>query len=326
MKRRTVLQVTAAMLALPGAVFAQEPRRFRVGCLYLAAEPLIRPFQNAFVAGLRERGYMEGRNLIVDLRTAEGDSSRLPSLIDELLSLRPDVLFGIEPMAVLMKKKTSTIPIVIAVSPDPVAAGLVQSLARPGGNVTGVASSGVERIGKNVELLAEINPRMRRIALLNDPLDVAAPLFEKYARDAASAKRLSFITVGARDAEEVRQAFATIEEERAEAVVVVATGRTNHLRHEIIDELRRLRLPGASGHAADIWAENGGMISNSVDLSAVFRYSASYVDRVFKGAKPAELPVERWDRFVLTINMRAAREMGVKIPEPVLARADRVIE
>lgn len=324
--RRTLLQLCGAALAQPLPLFAQAERRFRIGCLYLADEPLVRPFQAAFVEGLRERGYVAGRNLTIDLRSASGDSSRLPALVDELISLQPDVLFGIETMAVVMKARTATIPIVVPVAQDPVASGLVKSLARPGTNVTGLASASVERIGKHVELLAEINPKMTKIALLNDPLDASAPLFEKYARSAAAAKQLAFVSVGAKDAAEVRRAFETIERERAEAVVVAATGRTNHLRQDIVNETRRLRLPDASGHSAAIWIQSGGLISNSIDLHEAFRYAAGYVDRIFRGAKPQDLPMEMVGKFLLVINLKEAAARGISIPQSVLLRADRVIE
>ena len=325
MKRRTVLQLLAAALLQPLPALAQVDRRFRIGCLYMADEALIRPFHASLIEGLRQRGYVVGRNLIVDLRSAGGDSSRLPALADELISLKPDVLFGLDTMAVVMKAKTTT-PIVVPVAQDPVQSGLVKSLARPGTNVTGLASASVERIGKHIELLAEINPKMKKIAFLNDPLDVSAPLFEKHARLAAVAKQLTLISVAARDAAEVRQAFEKIEREGGQAVVIAATGRTNHLRKEIISEAQRLRLPDVCALPAASWLGSGGLISNGIDLHDAFRYSAGYVDRIFKGAKAEHLPMEMVGKFQLVLNLKEARARGVTIPPSVLLRADRVVE
>ena len=326
MKRRTVLQFAAAALAAPARTFAQSGRRYRVGCLYIADLALIKPFQDAFVAGMRERGYVEGQNLTIDLRSAGGENARLGPLVDELIALKPDVLFGIESVAVVMKSKTSTIPIVVPSSNDPVTAGLAKSLARPGFNVTGLGGYEGERVGKEVELLAEINPRMKRVALLNDPTAPAAAQYEHYARLAAAAKNLGFIVVSARNSEEVRRAFETIEKERAEAVVVAGTGLTNHLRRDILAQARRLRLPTSSALPANIWIESGGTISNGVNLVESFRYSASYVARILKGAKPSELPIERPTIFELVVNVKATRDIGLVVPPSVLLRADRVIE
>ncbi len=326
MNRRTALLFAAAALVTPAQPFAQAGRRFRVGCLYLADLALIKPFQDAFVAGLRERGYVEAQNLTIDLRSAGGDNARLGVLVDELIALKPDVLFGIEQVAVMMKAKTSTIPIVLSSSIDPVAAGLARSLAHPGFNVTGLGGFSGELVGKEVELLAEIKPKMNRIALLNDPLSPSAALFEHHARRAAAAKNLGFVAVAARDAEEVRQAFEKIEKERGEAVVVAATGRTNHLRHDILAQARRLRLPTSSALPANIWIASGGTISHGVNLIESFRYTASYVDRILKGAKPSDLPIERPSRFEVVVSVKAARDIGLVIPPSVLLRADRVIE
>ena len=326
MNRRTVLQLAAAMFASSSRAFAQAARRFRVGCLYLADEPFIRPFQAAFLEGMRERGYVSGRNLVVDVRYAAGDSSRLPALTDELIALKPDVLFGIEVVAVVMKAKTTTIPIVVPAGADLVAAGLVQSLARPGTNVTGIANFGDQLVAKHIELLTEIAPKISRVAMLNDPLSPAAARFEQIARTAATAKGLTLIVAGARDPEGVRQAFATFENERSQGIVVVPTGRTNQLRNEIIAHARRLRLPSVSALPAAAWAEAGGLVTYAANIIESYRYAATYVDRILKGASPAVLPVEQSAKFEFVVNMRTAREIGVAIPQSVLLRADRVIE
>jgi ABC-type uncharacterized transport system substrate-binding protein len=324
--RRTAVQITALALGMPGSLLAQAPKRFRVGCLYVADEAFVRPFQDAFLAGLRERGYVLGRNLEVNVRYASGDMSRLSALVDELIALKPDALFGIESVALVMRARTSTIPIVFPSSSDPVASGLVQSLARPGGNVTGIAALGDQIVGKHVDLLTDIVPRISRIALLNDPLAPAPERFEQFARAAAAAKGVALTVSGAKDLEGLRQSFETIANERAQGIIVATTGRLNQLRTEIISQVRRLRLPSISALPAAAWAEAGGLITYATNGLENFRYAASYVDRILKGAKPADLPIEQSAKFEFVINLKTAREIGIAIPPSVLLRADRVIE
>lgn len=326
MKRRTVLHLGVAALVQPLPLFAQAERRFRVGLLWLADEPYIRPFHAAFVRGMQERGYVAGRNLVLDVRHAEGDGKRLAGFVDELISLKPDVLAGIEVVAVAMRAKTTSIPIVVPAGADLVAAGLVESLARPGTNVTGIANLGDQLVAKHVELLAEIAPKMSRIALLNDSQATLAVRSEQFFREAANSKALTPIVASASDAGGVRQAFATFARERAEGIVVVATGRMNQLRKESLAEIQRLRLPSISGLPAQAWAEDGGLATYTADFLETWRYAAGLVDRILKGARPADLPVEQVNKFEFVLNLKAARELGLSVPQRVLLRANRVIE
>jgi putative ABC transport system substrate-binding protein len=326
MKRRTILQFCVTTLALPAVCLAQAERRFRIGLLWLADEPLVRPFHTAFVRGLQERGYSAGRNLVLDVRHAGGDSKRLPGLIDELLSSKPDVLIGIEQVAVAMKAKTASVPIVVPAGADLVAAGLVESLSRPGTNVTGIANLGDQLVAKQMELLAEITPKMTRVAFLGDPLAPSAGRSEEFARNAAAAKGLTMIATTAADPKGVVEAFSILARERAEGVVVASTGRINQLRKEIIAELRRLRLPSICGLPAQAWAEEGGLITYAADFLEVWRYSAALVDRIFRGARPADIPVEQVAKFEFVLNLKVARELGLTVPQRVLLRANRVIE
>ena len=332
MNRRTVLQLAAAMLATPGGALAQAAKRFRVGCLWVTNETSVKPLLDAFLAGLRDLGYVAGRNLVLDMRYAAGDYNALPALADELIALKPDVLVGIEAPAAAMRAMTTTIPIVLLGSPDPVAAGLVRSLARPGTNVTGIANRADQLIAKHIELLTEIVPKLSRVALFNyaplanDPVAVSlAARYEHFAKTASAAKGLALIVVSARDAEGVRQAFVALERERPEGIVVASTGQTFQLRHEIVGHAGRLRLPSISSLPA-AWAEAGGLISYGPNFLESYRYAATFVDRILKGAKPAELPVEQPAVFEVVINLRTAREIGVTIPPSILLRADRVIE
>lgn len=326
MNRRAAVQFATLALAAPAAVFAQPSRRFRVGCVYVADEVSLKPFHDAFLDGMRQRGYVNGRNLEVHARYAGGDTGRLPALVEEMIAVKPDVLLGIEQVAIVMRSKTSDIPIVLPSSSDPVAAGLARSLARPGGNVTGIAALGDQIVAKQVDLLADIVPRISRIALLNDPLAPAAARFEQVAQAAAAAKGAGLLPTVAQDPEGVRQAFAAIERERAQGVVIVATGRMNQLRQEIIDQAKRLRLPSISALPAAAWAEAGGLVSYATITLESYRYAAIFVDRILRGARPSDIPIEQPTKFELVVNLKTAREIGISIPQSILLRVDRVID
>jgi putative tryptophan/tyrosine transport system substrate-binding protein len=330
MRRRQVLTgLLAATLSASG--HGQAPRQFRVGLLYFGDEGSARSGESALLDGLRELGYVTGRNLLLEVRLARGDTARLAALADELIALKPDVLLAIEPEASLIRSKTTTIPIVLTASTDPVAAGLVRSLARPGTNVTGLAYRNDELVAKHIELLKEVVPGLTRLALLNKvPLPDTADArlvarFEEVARMAAKAKGLTLVVAQARDAEGVRQAFERIAGQQAQALVVVPTGVTFQLRKDILDHARQLRLPSVSSLPA-AWLEAGGLLNYGPNFVQSYRYAATFVDRILRGADPAAMPVEQPARFELAVNLEAARTLGVKIPQSVLLRADRVIE
>jgi putative ABC transport system substrate-binding protein len=264
------------------------------------------------------------------MRWAYGDSGRFAALADELIALKPDVLVGVEQPAVVMKSKTATIPIVLLASTDPVAAGLVRSLARPGTNVSGFAYQLSALITKHIEFLTEIVHKMKRVALFNyetlanDPAASATKLYVQVAKETSEAKKLALVVVSARDREGVGRAFTVIEKERTQGVVVAATAPLFHFAGEIIGQARRLRLPAICGLPG--WAESGGLIGYGPNFLANYRYAATYVDRILKGAKPADMPVEQPPKFDFVVNLKVAHEIGVKIPQPILLRADRVIE
>lgn len=336
-RRRGLLLALAAGLANPLRVPAQPTgqtaRRFRIGCLWVGSEASAKPLVEALLAGLRDFGYIAGRNLVVDMRYARGDTSRLPALADELIALKPDVLVGIELSSTVMREKTTTIPIVLMASVDPVSAGLVQSLARSGTNVTGMAYRMNELVAKHIELLTEIVPKMSRVALFsyavspNDPIAVAriAAGNEEAAKAAAMRMGLILIVVRARDADGVRRAFGELAKVRAEAIVVSAGPVASHLRREIIGEARRLRLPSVTSLDSE-WVEAGGLMSYGPAFLESYRYAATFVDRILKGANPAELPLEQPAKFEFLVNAKTAREIGVTFPSSILLRADRVIE
>lgn len=329
MNRRDTIGALLAIgaMAAPSRTPAQAKRRFRVGLLAGATEAGAKPNKDAFVAGLRDLGYEAGRNLDLDIRYA-GEPRRYEPLIDELIALKPDVLVGVDSVAVVMKTKTSTIPIVLLTSTDPVADGLVRSLARPGMNVTGLADLFEQIVAKHIELLVEIVPKIARIALFDfdGPTNRASSeRFERYARNAATAKGLQLTVVRAGDSAGLRQAFAMHDKDPPGGIVVAARVETFNLRDEIVRYARRLRVPTISALPPQ-WSEDGGLLNYGPNFRESYRHAASFVDRIFKGMKPADLPVEQITKYSFVVNLKAAREIGVTIPASVMLRADRVIE
>jgi putative ABC transport system substrate-binding protein len=272
---------------------------------------------------MRDHGYVRGQNLDLVIRFADGDRGRYAGLADELIALKPDVLMSTEQGALVMKQKTATIPIVFPASLDPVAIGLVSSLARPGANVTGLSNTFVEIVGKQLELMLEILPKLRRIAyVVEAPLRPRQELLVQF----EAAKKLSAERFGIGDSETVRQAFAEMEKQRPDVLVVVPGAVVSARLDQILDSARKLRLPAISAYPAPVFAEKGGLVSYGSNFIADFRYVAKFVDRILKGAKPADLPVEQSNRFEVVVNGRVARELGITIPQSVMIRVDRVIE
>lgn len=327
MRRREAI---AALLALASGatatgVPAQARRRPRIGMLWVAPEPAIGPYVRAFLAGLRDHGYVAGENVDIDIRYAGGELARLPALVDELLALKPDVLTGVTEPALVMKRKTSTVPIVFPASVDPVPEGLVESLARPGGNVTGLSFLLQPIAAKHVELLAEMLPKGSSFVFLNDPeIASRAETFEAAVREAARSKGLTPLVFPVRNQNDVDQAFADLQRHKPGGVVIGTTARLFSLQRGIIVHAGKLRLPSLS--ATPGFADAGGTMFYGANFVDAYRYAAKYVDRILKGAKPAELPVEQFSRYEFVINMKAAKMLGLKIPPSLLVRADRVIE
>ena len=332
MNRRAALHAAVAILAWPAGVAAQEARRFRIACLWVGGEATVKSLEEAFLAGLRDHGYVTGKNLLVDTRYARGDTARLPALADDLLALKPDILVGIEAAALVVRSKSKTIPIVVPTSNDPVAAGLVQSLARPGTNVTGMSSRVDELVAKQIEILREMVPGISRVALFSqaitgpeDPSATVVTRFEVITRTVTEAMGLTLVRAAARDVEGVRQAFVEFATAKPGGVIVVPTGTIFHLAREIAEQSMRLRLPTISTLPA-AWAEAGGLVSYGPNFVAMYRYAASFVDRILKGARPADIPIEQPALFEFIVNMRTARAIGLAVPRSVLFRANRVIE
>ncbi|MGZ5896487.1 MAG: ABC transporter substrate-binding protein [Xanthobacteraceae bacterium] len=281
----------------------------------------VNPYWQVLKFALRDLGYVEGQNLQIDVRaTPDGDFQKLPMLAQEVVALRPDVILAAStPVAVAAHRATSTIPIVMITVSDPVGTGLIKSLARPGGNVTGLSSNNDEITTKSVELLYTLVPSAKRIAILTSD-NPAHPIMMSHVRTAARSLNLDVVEVNARTPADLEDAFARMRREKCEALIVLADPRVTR----VADLATQYRLPAV--FQVSVFAEQGGLASYSADFNDLFRRAAGYVDKIFKGANPAELPVELPTKFELLINLKAAKTLGITIPESFLLRADKVIE
>ena len=285
--------------------------------------------REAFLQGLRDLGYVEGRNLVIEWRDAEGKPERLPALAAELVALKVDVIMteGGTRGVLAAKQATRTLPIVFPLVGDPIAEGLVTSLARPGGNVTGLSGVSPELVGKSLELLKQAVPGVSRVAFLLKPdamPDRAKKDRLKAADVAARALGVRLQVVEARGPEDFDRAFSDMTRARAGALAVLGTPVFNNERRRLVDLAAKNRLPTV--YSFRLYVEAGGLMSYGPDLPDLFRRSATYVDKILKGATPGDLPVEQPTKFELVINLRAAKALGLTIPQSVLARADHVVE
>jgi putative ABC transport system substrate-binding protein len=329
MQRREFITLLGGTVATwPLAVRAQQPagRVYRVGYLAIASREQQIHLRKAFEEGLRSLGYRVGENVVIEYRFANGQLERLPALAADLVRLGVDVIVSGNPSnTVAAMKVTTTIPIVMTNSSDPVGAGLVASLARPGGNVTGFSSdTGDEINGKRLELLKDTLPNLSRVGILWNPDFARNQSRLTSMREATQALGLTLVPAEARGPDALEQAFATMVRERAQVLVVLSDGVLFNSRGQIGVMALRDRLPAAS--AVREYAEAGLLLTYGPDLPDLFRRSAVFVDKIFKGAKPADLPVEQPIKFELVVNLKTAKALGVEVPPSVLARADEVIE
>ena len=330
MQRRTLLKAAGATAALESIrpVLAQPAQRVaRIG--YLSTTPTRSdPYSPSFVEGLLELGYVEGRNLHIEYRSAEGDLSRLPALAKELAALRPDVILASNPAGVgAAFAATKTIPIVMGTMSDPVAEGFATSLARPGGNITGVVNQGEDLIPKQFELVRSVLPRASRVAFLanKDPaLRRRTESFESVAQDSARRLGLKLVIVGASNRAELETAHVQLSREKPDALVVALDPVIHNFRKIAIDTAAKLKLPAV--YPLPIFSEDGGLLSYGFNLRDSFKRSAIYVDKILRGAKPGDLPIERPLKFEMVVNLKTAKALGITIPQTALLRADRVIE
>jgi len=324
MKRWSAMFVVACVLTAIGVPHAagQPTRLPRVGYLRLLEVP---GFDDAFRKGLRELGYVEGQNIRVEYRYAGGSADRLAELAADLVNLRVDVIVAGGTQAVeAARRATTTIPIVFPVTFDPVAAGFVGSLARPGGNLTGLSPLNPTVTAKRVELLREVVPHIARVAVLRNPTNSGSAFVLRETEGAAKRLGIRVQALEARRPDELEGAFRAAVTEQAGALMLISDNLFFTQQRRIIDLASRHRLP-VMFDTRD-FVEAGGLMSYGTDLTELFRRSATYVDKILKGARPAELPVEQAMKFELLINLKMARLIGLTIPPSVLLRADRVVE
>ena len=312
--------LTISLLVAPLATEAQQAGRVpKVGFLGGA------PFIQAFDRGLRELGYTDGQNIVIEQMSWAGQDEELPTLAAELVRRKVDLLVaGTTPRALAARNATTTIPIVMVNVADPVASGLVVSLARPGGNVTGLSRVSLDLIGKNLELLREAAPVVTRLAVLVNPTHALHPALLNSAKHTAALLTLKLEPVEAAAPKELEHAFSVIARKRVNALLVLPDGMFWGERRRIADFALRSRLPSMFGNTEH--AEAGGLMSYAPNSFEPYRRAAYYVDKILKGAKPADLPVEQPTKFELVINLKTAKALGLTIPQTLLLRADQVIE
>jgi len=330
MDRRTFLGTLAGgLLVAPLAAQAQEAARIaRIGFLSLNVVPN-RHLGESFRQGLRDLGYVEGRNVVIEYRDAEGKPERLPDLAAELVALKVDVIVtgGGTPTAMAAKQATSTLPIVFTSAPDPVTDGLVTSLGRPGGNVTGSSNLNPALVGKSLEQLKQAVPRVSQVALLLQPGAVPERTEKdmlKGAEVAARALGVRLQLVEARGPADFKRAFSDMTGARAGALTVLPGAMFFSERRRLVDLAAKNRLPVV--YPQREFVDAGGLMSYGTNLADLFRRAATYVDKILKGAKPADLPVEQPTKFDLVINLKTAKALGLTLPPSLLQRADQVIE
>jgi putative tryptophan/tyrosine transport system substrate-binding protein len=320
------LSVIAVVLVLPGAAAQAQDRNKvpRIGYLAVSPASASPARTEAFRQGLRELGYVEGKNILIDYRWADGKVDRLANLASELVRLNVDVIVTAGPTAVpSAKQATATIPIVMTFDTDPVGNGFVASLARPGGNITGLSSLSPEISGKQLELLKEIRPKLSHVAVLGTSTRPghAHALREVELAARAITVQLQFLDV--QTPNDIEIAFRAASKGRAEAVLALGSAVLNSYRRQVADLAAKNQLPTVYDRRE--FVEDGGLLSYGVSLDDLHRRAAVYVDKILKGAKPADLPVEQPTKFELVINLKTAKQIGLTIPPNVLARADRVI-
>ncbi len=328
MDRRTFIgAVAGALLAAPLATAAQQAGKVpRIGYLSLNSAEASPKFLAAFRQGLRERGWIEGQNILIEYRFAGGKVDQLPTLVAELIRLKLDIIVTTSSATTrAAKDATKTIPIVMAVSANAVGEGFVTSLAHPSGNITGMTFLvGPEIAGKHLELLKEVAPAASRVAVLTNPTNASHPALTRELQVAARALGVQLQFLEARSPEQFDAAFAAMTRERAAALLVLTDAMFIGQRRRIVDLAAASRLP-AMYHQRE-FVDAGGLISYGASVSDLLRRAATHVDKILKGAKPADLPVEQPTKFEFIINLKTAKALGLTIPQSVLVRADEIIQ
>jgi putative ABC transport system substrate-binding protein len=323
---RSTILVGALLFALSFPAEAQQPGKVpTLGFLSSRSAGAEKSRLDAFRQGLQELGYLEDKSILIEQRYAGGKFDRLPELAADLVRLNVDILVVTgTPAAHAAKSATRAIPIVIGNAGDPVGTGLVASLARPGGNITGLSAINTELAGKRLQFLKEVLPRLSRIGVIWNPANPINPLQLKEIQATAPAFGVTLLSFEVRGPDDIDAAFSTIGPERARALIVFADPTLNTHQRQITELAVKTRLPAVYSERG--YVDAGGLMSYGTNFEDLYRRAATYVDKILKGAKPADLPVEQPTKFELVINLKTAKQIGLTIPPNVLARADKVIK
>jgi ABC-type uncharacterized transport system substrate-binding protein len=323
--RRAFLATMSLSLLAPFAAEGQAVKVWRIGYLDQGSADGNKPYVEAFQQGLRDLGWVEGKNIAMEFRFAEGKTDRLAALAAELVRLKVDLIAtSSTPAALAAKRATTTIPIVIGFAADPVGSGIVRSLARPGGNITGWTHQGLELREKYLELLKEAVPRATRFGILWNPANPVHKSSMKVIEAAAQRLKIELYPAGVQDPKELEGAFSALAGKRTEALIVYPDGLFLDQKAVIVSLAARRRLPAMYGIRE--YVEAGGLMAYGTNLSQMYRLGASLVDKILKGARPADLPVEQPTKFELVINLKTAKALGLAIPQSLLQRADELIQ
>jgi putative tryptophan/tyrosine transport system substrate-binding protein len=323
---RTVLALIGFILASSHFAEAQQPKKvLRIGILFGGRPPAVSDRLEAFRQALNELGYVEGKNIVIEARYAEGKLDQLPALASELVRLNSDVIVTGGPQSTRSAKNaTSTIPIVMGQDSDPVGSGFVASLARPGGNISGLSNFNAELGGKRLELLKEIVPKLSRMTVIGNSTEPANALFLKEAQLGAAALGIKLQYADVRGTKDLEAGFLEATKGRADAVLVLPASILFSQRTKIADLAAKRQLPAM--YISREFVEDGGLISYGTSVPDLFRRAAIYADKILKGANPGDLPIEQPTKFELVINLKAAKQIGLAIPANILARADKVVK
>jgi len=316
----------ALALAAPSGAYAQQPEKvWRVGFLSPTSASVSSPNTDAFLKGMRELGYIEDKNLVVEWRFAEGKFERLPGLAAELVRLQVDVIVTVGSTGIgAAQKATSTIPIVMATAGDPVVGGFVKSLARPGGNITGLSSMNDDIGAKLLDLLVSVVPKLSRVAVLVSPTSRTFRAIAESVEAGAQQAGVKTLVVEASTPQEIENAFSMMARENVGAVIVGASTFFVMQQRQIAELALKYQMPSVFGNRVNV--EAGGLMSYAQNIADSFRRSATYVDKILKGAKPGDLPVEQPVTLELVVNLKTAKALGLTIPQSLLLRADEVIQ
>lgn len=326
MDRRTFMgRVALGLLATPLADAQQAGKTYRIGYLSVGARPTDGAPPAALRQALQELGYSEGKNVTYESRWAEGKRERLPALAAELVALKVDLIVTVgSTAAAAAKEASSTTPIIMALSGDPVGVGLISSLARPGSNVTGITDDATPLSAKRLQLLKEALPSAARVAVLWNAQDQAMTLRYREIDKAARVLGVTVQPLGVREPDDFERAFVTMDRERPDALFMVTDSLTNLNRRRVLDFAETHRIPAMYEYASLV--REGGLISYGPSFDDLFQRAAVYVDKILKGVKPSELPVEQPTRYYLVVNLKTAKALGLTIPQSLLLRADEVIQ